>query len=91
MKKILEFFKDDSGVLSMLRLLLGFLILVSCYMLYLFSLLIFHELSKTESEVNYTGLSLLFTTMFINFILALVAKIIQKKYEQRRDTKENIR
>lgn len=84
MKKFLEFFQQDDGTLSMLRLLLGVLIPVFGYLLYLFSLLTFHELSKTEGEINYTGLSLLFTTMFINFMLGLLTKVIQKKYEQKR-------
>ena len=87
MKKLLEFFQQDDGTFSMLRLLVACVLVVFTYLMYLFTRLLYFELNS--EEINYSGLSLLFTTMFINFILAILLKVIQKKYENRAKNSSN--
>lgn len=73
------FLKDDKGNWSSMRLVLMFGVLLLCYQLYEFRLGYRKEIEK--DIVDYTGLSLLFTTMIINFVFVLILKVIQKKFE----------
>lgn len=73
------FLKDDKGNWSSIRLVLMFGVLLLCYQLLEFRMAYRIEIQK--EIVDYTGLSLLFTTMVINFVFVLVLKVIQKKFE----------
>jgi hypothetical protein len=84
MKRLLEFFQEESGAYSSIRLALAITTTVFIYLMFLFTLLVKKELSK--DIIDYTGLSLLFTTMFINFILVILLKVVQKKFETNEKT-----
>lgn len=73
------FLKDDKGNWSSIRLVLMFCIFLLCYQLLEFRVAYRIEIQK--EIVDYTGLSLLFTTMVINFVFVLILKVIQKKFE----------
>lgn len=73
------FLKDDKGNWSSIRLVLMFGVLLLCYQLLEFRMAYRIEIQK--EIVDYTGLSLLFTTMVTNFVFVLVLKVIQKKFE----------
>ena len=73
------FLKDDKGNWSSMRLVLISCIFLLCYQLYEFRVGYRKEIEK--DVVDYTGLSLLFTTMVINFVFVLILKVIQKKFE----------
>jgi threonine/homoserine/homoserine lactone efflux protein len=81
MNKMKQFLSQDNGVLSMIRLAVVFVMLVFLYFLWLFTLMVFHELSR--DEINYSGLALIFGAMFVEFILVIILKVMQKKYEHK--------
>ena len=76
----MKLIEDDKGNTSSLRVILLVLAGVFVYFTGLFSYVLLVELHK-ESGTNYTGLVSLFTAMFISFLLAIFAKVLQKKYE----------
>jgi hypothetical protein len=57
-----------------------FSVLVLVYQLYRFNQV--YQIEIMKERIDYTGLSLLFTTMVINFIFVVILKVIQKKYER---------
>lgn len=59
-------------------LLLSFIIL--CYQLYEFRFA--YRLEVVKDEPNYQGLAVLFAAMISNFIMILIAKMIEKKFEK---------
>lgn len=75
------FLKDDSGNNSSIRGILLISVIILIYQLYEYRLAFRLEIQK--EVVDYTGLSLLFTTMVINFIVVVILKVIQKKYENK--------
>ena len=75
-----QFFQEGNGRLSSMRLALAITTIVFIYLMLLFSQAFWFEIQK--KEIDYTGLSLLFTTMFVNFILVILMKVIQKKFEK---------
>lgn len=77
---VMPIIQDDSGRVSSLRIimLLSFFLLI--YLLGMFTRAFLFELK--QSSINYTGLSTLFTAIFINFWLVVFAKVFQKKYEK---------
>jgi uncharacterized membrane protein YidH (DUF202 family) len=80
LSKIFSFLKDKNGDWSSLRVVLLFSVLVLVYQLYRFNQV--YQIEIMKERIDYTGLSLLFTTMVINFILVVILKVIQKKYER---------
>jgi uncharacterized membrane protein YidH (DUF202 family) len=80
LSKIFSFLKDKNGDWSSLRVVLLFSVLVLVYQLYRFNQV--YQIEIMKERIDYTGLSLLFTTMVINFIFVVILKVIQKKYER---------
>lgn len=80
MKNVIQFFTESNGILSMIRLAVAFVMLVFLYFLWLFTLMVFHELG--QEKIDYAGLALIFGAMFIEFLLVILLKVIQKKYEK---------
>jgi uncharacterized membrane protein YidH (DUF202 family) len=80
LSKIFSFLKDKNGDWSSLRVVLLFSVLVLVYQLYRFNQV--YQIEIVKERIDYTGLSLLFTTMVINFIFVVILKVIQKKYER---------
>ena len=74
------FLKDDKGNWSSIRLIMVFSVFLLVYQLYRFNQVFQIEI-KSES-VDYSGLSLLFTTLVINFVFVIILKVIQKKFER---------
>ena len=75
-KKIMQ---DSKGNNSSLRIILVVVFLLMCYQLYEFR--VAYRLEIVKEAPDYSGLTLLFTAMIINFVLVLVAKVWQKKFE----------
>ena len=75
-KKIMQ---DSKGNNSSLRIILMVVFLLMCYQLYEFR--VAYRLEIVKETPDYNGLTLLFTAMIINFVLVLVAKVWQKKFE----------
>jgi uncharacterized membrane protein YidH (DUF202 family) len=80
LSKVFSFLKDKNGDWSSLRVVLLFSVLVLIYQLYRFNQV--YQIEIMKERIDYTGLSLLFTTMVINFIFVVILKVIQKKYER---------
>ena len=76
----MKLIQDDKGNNSSLRVILLGLGIVFIYFTGIFSYVLITELHKEET--NYTGVVSLFTAMFISFLLAIFAKVLQKKYER---------
>lgn len=81
LKKITEFLQDNQGQFSMMRLMILVVIITMIAFFRVFMLFVNKEL--TSEQVNYQGLTLLFSAMFINFLLAFAGKVIQKRYEKK--------
>ena len=79
----MKLIQDDKGNISSLRVILLIVAGAFVYLLFLFTLFVLHELKS--DYVNYTGLAALFSAFFVSFILAIFGKVLQKKYECRRD------
>jgi hypothetical protein len=73
------FLEDSKGNSSSLRLILTVLGVVFLYFAWLFQKAFLIEI--TRQAPDYRGLAELFIAMFVSFILAIFAKVIQKKYE----------
>lgn len=66
-----------------IRAILLMSFLVMCYQLYEFRFA--YRLEVVKDMPDYNGLSLLFTTMITNFIFVLIAKVIEKKFENNKE------
>ncbi len=74
------FLKDDKGNWSSLRLVMVFSVGLLFYQLYKFNQV--YQLEIVKDSVDYSGLSLLFTTLVINFVFVIILKVVQKKFEK---------
>lgn len=79
-RKLSQFLEDNNGHFSMMRLMILVVIITMIAFFRVFMLFVNKEL--TADQANYQGLTLLFSAMFINFLLAFAGKVIQKKYEK---------
>ena len=79
MKQIKEFFQESNGRFSMMRLMILSVIIFLILFFRVFMLFVNKELDAEQA--NYQGLALLFTAMFVNFLLAFAGKVLQKKFE----------
>ena len=77
MKEIIE---ETNGRRSSIRIVLIVSAIIMLYLLYLFTVMVRHELA--QESINYTGLTAIFSAMFVQFILVVIMKVIQKKYEK---------
>ncbi len=77
---IFAFLKDEKGHWSSIRVILLVSVFILVYQLWRFNQVFQIEIVK--EKIDYTGLSLLFTTLVINFILVVILKVIQKKFER---------
>ncbi len=74
--------KEESGKYSTLRIILFVFILILAYQLYEFRFA--YRLEVVKESPDYRGLSLLFAALVTNFIVILITKVVQKKFERRR-------
>lgn len=77
-----KFWEDDNGNLSSIRLILLILLVVFVYLMFLFTKMIYHELNSKD-PINYQGLAIVFSSFFIQFILVILSKVIQKRFENK--------
>jgi len=82
MKHLAQFFQDDKGQFSMMRLMILSVIIFMILFFRVFMMFVNKELEA--QQVNYQGLTLLFSAMFINFLLAFAGKVFQKKFETKK-------
>lgn len=75
----MQFLKDCTGQYSSMRIALMIIILITIYLLWLFTRAFIFELQ--QEHINYTGLATLFTAFFVSFTLAIFAKVWQTKHE----------
>ena len=85
---IRQFFCDDDGNLSMMRLITALGIVVFVFLLYLFAITLFEEISRKDEPINYTGLATLFTAMVLELYGTIYGKVHQKKIEKLRRKNE---
>lgn len=76
---MIGFLKDDKGNWSSMRLIMLISVVLLIYQLYEFRVILHKEIEK--EVVDYNGLSILFTTMVINFVFVIILKVLQKKWE----------
>ena len=72
--------KDDKGKYSILRILLVFIMILMVWMFWEWRTALHVELASDEP--NYGDLIKLFLAMMVTFASALLAKILQKKFEK---------
>ncbi len=76
--------QDDNNNYSSMRMVLIGCTVLTVYLLILFSIMVFHELKQEQEPVNYSGLTGIFSAMFVQFILVVIMKVVQKKFENRK-------
>ena len=72
--------QDKSGNYSSMRVMLLASLLLLVYQLWEFRFA--YRLEVVKDEPNYSGLALLFGAMVINFVVVILLKVLQTKYEQ---------
>ncbi len=73
--------QDDKGNYSSLRAILIVVVVMLIYFIYLFTMMVNYEL-KQES-IDYTGLSVIFSVIFVEFLLVIFLKVKQKQIENK--------
>ena len=83
----MSYIHDDKGNKSSLRLIVLVLFGLLSAMIVIWTMVFFME-AITKEAPNYEGLALIITAILGGGIFSLAAKVIQKKYETKKD-KEN--